>query len=56
MNLEKQMELTENAAGEQLTRVEIQSLDMDWLFIDNNAKMVLDILAESCNPKVLVKA
>jgi hypothetical protein len=29
---------------------------MDWLFIDQNAKQVLELLAESCNPSVLVKA
>lgn len=29
---------------------------MDWLFIDQNAKQLLEILAEKSNPSVLVKA
>jgi hypothetical protein len=40
----------------QLTRVEIQSIDMDWLFTDRNAKQLLELLAEASNPQVLVKA
>jgi hypothetical protein len=29
---------------------------MDWLFINQNAKLLIKLLAESSNPKVLTKA
>jgi hypothetical protein len=55
-NLTQLIAEQETQANSQETRVEIFSVDMDWLFVDHNAKKILELLAESSNPKVLVKA
>jgi hypothetical protein len=37
-----------------LRKVTVKALDMDWLFENNNAKTILNVLAsEESNPKVL---
>jgi hypothetical protein len=42
--------------GEQpLRRVQIEALDIDWIFTDDNAKILLDLLASEASNTVLTK-
>ena len=38
---------------QQLKRVLVQASDMDWLFKDNNARLLLSMLANDANPLIL---
>jgi hypothetical protein len=40
---------------EPLKRVQIECLDMDWIFVDDNAKVLLSILASEANNSSLTK-
>ena len=40
---------------EGLKRVSVECLDMEWVFFNDNAKKLLNILAGHANPKVLTK-
>lgn len=40
---------------QQLKRVQIEALDLDWLFIGDNAKILLKILASEANNSALTK-
>lgn len=42
--------------GEQpLRRVQIEALDLDWIFTEDNAKILLNVLATEANNSVLTK-
>jgi hypothetical protein len=38
-----------------LKRVQIEALDFDWIFHDDNAKVLLSLLSSSANTKVLTR-
>ena len=38
-----------------LKRVSVECLDMEWVFFNDNAKKLLVILSANANPKVLTK-
>jgi hypothetical protein len=41
--------------GQELKRVQIEALDMDWIFNGDNANMLLEALANDANSAVLTK-
>ena len=42
-------------SSKNLKRVTVEALDMDWIFYEDNAKTLLEILSDSQNEKVLTK-
>lgn len=38
-----------------LKRVQVEALDMDWLFVGDNSKILLRLLANEANNQTLVK-
>jgi hypothetical protein len=45
----------DDGGDQPLRRVQIEALDMDWIFEGDNAKILLDILASQANNSALTK-
>ena len=53
MHLKENNDASEN--DQPLKRVQIEALDMDWIFTGDNAKILLNMLATEANNSALTK-
>ena len=54
-NLGDELATFEDFESKSLKRVNIEAIDFDWIFQDQNAKEFITILAKNANGEVLVK-
>jgi len=55
MTLDKEFDTGLPDGQEPLKRVSIEALDFDWLFVNDNCKTMLEILANDANSMVLTR-